>query len=108
MAFATAACVLIGSAVASVVTPVYFKFGQTKATQLLPTVTVGLFVVAPMLLGNSGILGGGAFGLVADFLTFAETPVGLAASMAALLAASLLMLATSAAVSLGLYGRREL
>ena len=108
MAFATAACVLIGSAVASVVTPVYFKFGQTKATQLLPTVTVGLFVVTPMLLGNSGILEGGAFGLVTDFLTFVETPAGLAASMAALLAASLLMLAASAVVSLGLYGRREL
>ena len=108
MAFATAACVLIGSAVASVVTPVYFKLGQTKATQFLPTVTVGLFVVTPMLLGNSGILEGGAFGLVTDFLTFVETPAGLAASMAALLAASLLMLAASAVVSLGLYGRREL
>ena len=108
MAFATAACVLIGSAVASVVTPACFKLGQTKATQLLPTVTVGLFVVAPMLLGNSGILGGGALGLVADLLASVETPVGFAASMAALLAASLLMLAASAVVSLGLYGRREL
>lgn len=91
MAFATAVCCLIGSAVASVVTPVYFKLGQTKATQLLPTVTVGLFVVAPMLLGNSGILGGGALGLVADLLASVETPVGFAASMAALLAASLLI-----------------
>ena len=44
----------------------------------------------------------------AEPLTFAETPVGLATSIAALLAASLLMLAASAAVSLGLYGRREL
>lgn len=108
MAFATAVCVLIGSAVASVVTPVYFKLGQAKATQLLPTVTVGLFAVTPMLLWNSGILEGGAFGLVTDFLTFVETPAGLAASTAALLAASLLMLAASAVVSLGLYGRREL
>ena len=72
MAFATAACVLIGSAVASVVTPVYFKLGQTKATQLLPTAIVVLLVVPITLLGNLGILEGGAFGPVTDLLVFAE------------------------------------
>ena len=70
MAFATAACVLIGSAVASVVTPVYFKLGQTKATQLLPTAIVVLLVVPITLLGNLGILEGGAFGPVTDLLVF--------------------------------------
>ena len=57
MAFATAVCCLIGSAVASVVTPVYFKFGQTKATQLLPTVTVGLFVAAASAAVSLGLYG---------------------------------------------------
>lgn len=108
MGFATAFCVLIGSVVASVVTPVYFKLGQTKATQLLPTVIVVLFVVPFMVIGNSGILDGGAFGFVTDFLAFAETPTGLAASIVALIAASLLLLAVSAAVSLKLYEKREL
>ena len=88
MAIATAVCILIGSLVASVVSPVYFKFGQTKATQLLPTVIVILFVTPLIILGNSGVLSGEAdLGSVTDFLAF---------------------LAASAAVSLRLYAKREL
>ena len=109
MAIATAVCILIGSLVASVVSPVYFKFGQTKATQLLPTVIVILFVTPLIILGNSGVLSGEAdLGSVTDFLAFLETPLGTAVGIAALLGASAALLAASAAVSLRLYAKREL
>ena len=45
MAVVTCFTLLIGSVVASVVTPLYFRLGQTRATQILPTVIVLLFVV---------------------------------------------------------------
>ena len=109
MAFATATCVLIGATVASVVTPVYFKFGQTKATQLLPTIIVILFVVPFMILGNSGILSDDtSLRFISDFNAFVEEPTGLAITIVAIIAVSILLLVISAAVSLKLYGRREL
>lgn len=109
MAFATAVCLLIGSVVAAVVSPVYFKFGQTKATQLLPTVIVVLFVAPFVILGNSGIFDGGVdFGIVTDILAFLEDPAGLAVAVVAIVAVSALLLVVSAAVSLKLYERREL
>ena len=109
MAFATAACVLIGATVASVVTPVYFKFGQTKATQLLPTIIVILFVAPFMILGNSGILSDDtSLRFISDLNAFVEEPTGLAITIVAIIAVSILLLVISAAVSLKLYGRREL
>ena len=45
MAVVTCFTLLIGAVVASVVTPLYFRLGQTRATQILPTVIVLLFVV---------------------------------------------------------------
>lgn len=109
MAFATAVCLLIGSVVTAVVSPVYFRFGQTKATQLLPTIIVVLLVVPVVVLGNSGIFDGGVdFGAITDFLTFVEDPAGLATSIAAIVAFSFALLIASAAVSLGVYERRDL
>ena len=101
----------MGSFVASVVTPLYFRFGQSKATQYLPLIMVLVFFVLPVsLIGNSGLLDGGIVGTDAltSLLAFIETPAGVAASMGVLLAASALVLAVSAAVSLRLYERREL
>lgn len=108
MLFATAVCFLVGSGVVSVVVPVYFRFGQTKATQMLPTVLVILFV-APIFLSSAfGLLDDGFFAIVSDVLERAETLSGVVGSMIVFLASSLLLLLVSAAVSLRLYSKREL
>lgn len=110
MAFVTSFTLLIGSVVASVVTPLYFRLGQTRATQILPTVIVLLFVVPVVILGNSGMLDGGIPGmeLVSAALEALETPAGMACGVTACVAFSAVVLAISAAVSLKLYERREL
>ena len=110
MFVATAFCVLIGSTCAAVVTPIYFRLGQTKATQLLPTLIVLVFVMPVVFLGNNGLLDGVVPGLesLGALLDFVGTPDGTATACAALLALSAVVLAVSAAVSLRLYERREL
>lgn len=110
MAVTTCFTLLIGSVVASVVTPLYFRLGQTRATQILPTVIVLLFVVPVAFLGNSGMLEGGVpgMGLVSAALEALDTPAGMAVGCVVLVALSAAALAISAAVSLRLYDRREL
>ncbi len=110
MAVVTCFTLLIGSVVASVVTPLYFRLGQTRATQILPTVIVLLFVVPVVVLGNSGMLDGGIPGmeLVSAALEALDTPAGMAAGCAILVGLSAVALAASAAVSLKLYENREL
>ena len=110
MAVVTCFTLLIGSVVASVVTPLYFRLGQTRATQILPTVIVLLFVVPVVVLGNSGMLDDGIPGmeLVSATLEALDTPAGMAVGCVALVALSAVALAISAAVSLKLYERREL
>ena len=110
MAFVTSFTLLIGSVVASVVTPIYFRLGQTRATQILPTAIVLLFVVPVVILGNSGMLDGGVPGmeLVSAALEALDTPAGMAVGCAGMVAASAAVLALSAAISLRLYETREL
>ena len=110
MAVATCFTLLIGAVVASVGTPLYFRLGQTRATQILPTVIALLFVVPVATLGNSGMLDGGIPGmeLVSAALEALETPAGMATGCVVLAALSVAALAISAAVSLKLYERREL
>ena len=110
MLFVTSFTLLIGSVVAGVVTPIYFRLGQTRATQILPTVIVLLFVVPVAVLGNSGMLDGGIPGLdlLSGLLEALETPAGMACGVAACVAVSAVVLAASAALSLKLYERREL
>ena len=110
MAVVTCFTLLIGSVVASVVTPLYFRLGQTRATQILPTVIVLLFVVPVVVLGNSGMLDGGIPGmeLVSAALEALDTPAGMAVGCVTFVALSAVALAISAAVSLKLYERREL
>lgn len=110
MAFTTSFTLLIGSVVASVVTPIYFRLGQTRATQILPTVIVLLFVLPVATLGNSGMLDGGIPGmeLISSALEALETPAGIVAGVAVCVIISAVVLAASAALSLKLYEKREL
>lgn len=110
MAFVTSFTLLIGSVVASVITPIYFRLGQTRATQILPTVIVLLFVIPVAILGNSGMLDGGIPGLdlLSSALELLETPAGIAGGVALCAALATAALAVSAAASLRLYERREL
>ena len=110
MAVVTCFTLFIGSVVASVVTPLYFRLGQTRATQILPTVIVLLFVVPVVILGNSGMLDGGVPGmeLASAALEALDTPAGMAVGCVVLVALSAAALAISAAVSLKLYEKREL
>lgn len=110
MAFVTSFTLLIGALVASVVTPLYFRLGQTRATQILPTVIVLLFVVPVAVLGNSGMLDGGIPGLdlLSDTLKLLETPGGIVAGVALCVVLAAAALAVSAAISLKAYERREL
>ena len=110
MAVTTCFTLLIGSVVAGVVTPIYFRLGQTRATQILPTVIVLLFVVPVVVLGNSGLAGGSIplMDLVSQALQMLETPVGAVTGCAVLVALSAIALGISAGVSLKLYEKREL
>ena len=87
----------------------YFRFGQTKATQYLPMMTVLIFII-PMLIIGSGVLDDAAVSMetLAELLKLIETPAGTAACMVVFAAASLVVLGISAAVSLRIYARREL
>lgn len=110
MLFTTAFTLLIGATVASVVTPLYFRLGQTRATQILPTAIVLLFVVPVVILGNSGMLDGGVpgLGLLSRALEALETPMGMAVGVLACVLAATALLSVSVAISLKLYEHREL
>ena len=110
MAVVSCFTLLIGAVVASVVTPIYFRLGQTRATQILPTIIALLFVVPVVVLGNSGMLDGGIPGmeLVSGALELLETPAGMAIGCVILVVLSAAALCISAAVSLKLYEKREL
>lgn len=108
--FSTAFCMALGSLIASIETPIYFKFGQNKTTQWLPMITVLLFVGPMLIINGTGILDNGSmsFGNLASLLGFIETPVGVATCFAIFLAFTVVVLGISAAVSLKLYEGREL
>ena len=110
MAVVTCFTLLIGSVVASIVTPLYFRLGQTRATQILPTVIVLLFVVPVAIFGNSGMLDGGIPGmeLVSAALEALETPAGMAVGLRGSRGPVGCGAGISAVVSLKLYERREL
>ena len=71
--FALAFCSAMGFVIASVSMPVFFKFGQTKATQWLPFIMMFLGV-APVMAG--GFMGEDAIVPMQQALSFAETPEG--------------------------------
>ena len=110
MVFSCAVCTIIGSAVASIETPVYFRLGQTKATQWIPMISVFLFIGPMVILGATGGLDNfaGIADAVRGLFAFIETPVGVVTSMAVAIALACIILGISAAVSLKLYEQREL
>ena len=110
MVFAVAFCMALGALIASVETPIYFKFGQNKTTQWIPMITVLLFVGPMLIVNGTGILDNGAIPMetIAQLLGFIETPAGVAASFGVAAAIAAVALGVSAAVSLKLYERREL
>ncbi len=110
MVFSCALCMIIGSAVASIETPVYFRLGQTKATQWIPMISVILFIGPMVILGATGGLDNfaGIADAIRGLFAFIETPVGVTVSLVVALGVATLFLGISAAVSLKLYEKREL
>ena len=110
MVFSVAFCMALGSFLAALETPIYFKLGQNKTTQWIPMITVLLFV-GPMLAVNAtGVFESGAMDLevFVSVLSFIQTPVGVATSFGIALVFALVALGISAVVSLKLYEHREL
>lgn len=103
--FTLAFCSAMGFVIASVSMPVFFKFGQTKATQWLPFIMMFLGV-APLVI--VGFMGEEAMMAAQQALAFAETPEGLAAFAAGACAFDLMCYAVSCAISLRIYSARDL
>ncbi|MBM6952862.1 ABC-2 transporter permease [Enorma phocaeensis] len=112
--FASMFCMAMGSTISSIVTPIYFRLGQTKATQYIPMIVLLIFIVPFLVLGGTGVLDAGSVHLegimrvLAEVLAFIETPAGVAAFSGAALVFVLAVLGISATVSLKLYESREL
>ena len=103
--FALAFCSAMGFVNASVSMPVFFKFGQTKATQWLPFIMMFLGV-APVMAG--GFMGEEAIVPMQQALSFVETPEGLTSFTVGALIFGAVCYAVSALVSLRVYKAREL
>ncbi len=103
--FTLAFCSAVGFVIASVSMPVFFKFGQTKATQWLPFIMLFLGVAPFMIVG---FMGGEAMMAAQRALAFAETPEGLAAFAAGACAFGLVCYAVSCVISLRIYSARDL
>ena len=98
--FALAFCSAMGFVIASVSMPVFFKFGQTKATQWL------FLGVAPVMAG--GFMGEEAIVPMQRALSFAETPEGLTSFAMGALIFGVVCYIVSALVSLRVYKARDL
>lgn len=100
-------CLFMGASAAAFTIPAYFKFGNTKATQFLP-----MFVMLAYFICMIG------FGQIADridatelmyrFASWMESYTGTVVCCLVLTALTALVLSISAAVSLRVYGRRDL
>lgn len=108
--FSTAFCLMVGAVIASVETPIYFRFGQNKTTQWLPMVTALLFVGPILIINGTGILDSGAIHLawIGELAGLIESPAGVATFFAIAVAVAAVALSVSAALSIKLYERREL
>ncbi len=103
--FTLAFCSAMGFVITSVSMPVFFKFGQTKATQWLPFIMMFLGVAPFMVVG---FMGEEAMMAAQRALAFAETPEGLAAFAAGACAFGLMCYVVSCAISLRIYSARDL
>ena len=103
--FTLAFCSAMGFVIASVSMPVFFKFGQTKATQWLPFIMMFLGVAPFMVVG---FMGEDAIMAMQQALSFAETPEGLTSFAVGALLFGAVCYAVSALVSLRVYKVRDL
>lgn len=103
--FTLAFCSAMGFVIASVSMPVFFKFGQTKATQWLPFIMMFLGVAPFMVVG---FMGEDAIMAMQQALSFAETPEGLTSFAVGALLFGAVCYAVSALVSLRVYKARDL
>lgn len=103
--FTLAFCSAMGFVIASVSMPVFFKFGQTKATQWLPFIMMFLGVAPFMVVG---FMGEDAIMAMQQALSFAETPEGLTSFAMGALIFGVACYVVSALVSLRVYKARDL
>ena len=103
--FTLALCSAMGFVIASVSMPVFFKFGQTKATQWLPFIMMFLGVAPFMVVG---FMGEEAILAMQQALSFAETPEGLTSFAMGALIFGVACYIVSALVSLRVYKARDL
>lgn len=103
--FTFAFCSAMGFIIASVCMPVFFRFGQTKATQWLPFIMMFLGVAPFMIVG---FMGDEAIAALQGALSFAETLEGLAGFAGGALLLGAACYAVSALISLRVYVTRDL
>lgn len=110
MILSAGALFAVGSLCAAVETPLFFRFGNTRATQYLPLVPLVALLCPIIVLGGSGMIDESTLTVegIAGALSSVWSPAGAAACLVGLLALSAALLGLSAAVSLRVYETREL
>lgn len=95
----------VGCVMMAVVLPFLFKWGSTKLTQRLPLIVLAVAVAPMFVLGS---LEDADVGALATFLSWLETPAGVAATAAVAVLVAAVALAASVAISVRVYEKREL
>lgn len=103
--FTFAVCGVMGMLTTSVSMPVFFKFGQTKATQWLPFIMV-LLGMAPFMV--MGFMGKETLAAAQQVLSIVETPEGLTLFAVGALIFGMTCYIVSALLSLRVYKARDL
>lgn len=109
MCLSAGALFAVGSLCAAVEVPLFFRFGNTRATQYLPLVPLFVLLCPIIVLGGSGMIDESTLTVegLAGALSLVWSPAGAAGCLIGLLALSAGSLALSAALSLKLYETRE-
>ena len=97
----------MGMTAASLAIPFYFKFGNTKATQFLPMAVMLLYALVIFIFAQMSDRIDVA-PMLSQLLAWIETPAGVATCAVAMVAAAMLILFASAAVSMRIYSHRDL
>lgn len=102
---AVCATLFAGTLMFGVVTPLYYRYGMTKVTLMLPSITVGAVVLAV-------VVAGGQPDWLASWMPglfmWIQSSAHMALTSLAMLMAAAVVFAVSAVVSARLYERREL
>lgn len=107
MAYAATSAVGVctGLLLASFCLPMFFKLGQTKATQWLPFAMV-LVTMSPFFVMQG--LGEDALGSIMQLLNYVQTPAGIGVMTSACLGVSVVVYVASVCVAIRFYEKREL